>query len=223
MIGPVRPSNFGKYFEVISRPDANTNAYTALELAPHTDLSTREYMPGLQFLFCLINEASGGASILADGFAIAEQLKAESAEFYEVLSTLSIPFGTKDRNTDHRYRAPVLEHDLHGDLSTVRHTYWLRSPMSGDFDTITTFYAAYRRFQEITIDPANHLSFRLQPGELMAFDNRRILHGRAAFDPSSGRRLLRGCYNEREELESRLRILYRLEASDTGVKSVEQN
>jgi gamma-butyrobetaine dioxygenase len=53
------------------------------------------------------------------------------------------------------------------------------------------------------------MRFRLSPGELMAFDNRRVLHGRAGFDPDSGSRLLRGCYGEREELESRLRILYR--------------
>ena len=215
MIGPVRKSNFGSVFEVINRPDANTNAYTAIALAAHSDLSTREYMPGLQFLFCVINEATGGDSILADGFSIAEQLKHESAEFYELLSTISIPFGTKDKDSDYRHTAPVLEHDATGHLSTIRYTYWLRSPMSGDFDTITTYYAAFRRFQEIANDPLNQISFRLSPGDMMAFDNRRILHGRAAFDPASGVRLLRGCYSEREELESRLRILSRRERQRT--------
>ena len=153
----------------------------------------------------------GGNSILADGFSIAEQLKQESAEFYEVLSTVAIPFGTKDKNSDYRYTAPVLEHDCEGKLSALRYTYWLRSPMSGSFDTITTFYAAFRRLQEIANDPANQIDFRLNPGEMMAFDNRRILHGRAAFDPASGKRLLRGCYGEREDLESCLRILNRKE------------
>ena len=38
-----------------------------------------------------------------------------------------------------------------------------------------------------------------------------MLHGRTVFDPSSGRRWLRGCYSEREELESRLRMLARAE------------
>ena len=111
MIGPVRPSNFGKVFEVINRPDANSNAYTAIALAVHSDLSTREYIPGLQFLFCMINETTGGNSILADGFSVAEQLKQESTEFYEVLSSVPIPSGTKDKDSDYRYTAPVLEHD----------------------------------------------------------------------------------------------------------------
>ncbi len=211
IIGPIRPSNFGQVFEVINRPDANTNAYTEIALAAHSDLATREYVPGLQFLFCVSNDATGGDSILADGFSIARQLQQESAKFYEVLSTVKIPFGTKDKNNDHRFIAPVLEHDHSGELSTIRYTYWLRSPMNGDFDTITTFYAAFRRFQEIANDPSNQISFRLQPGQMMAFDNRRIFHGRAAFDPASGERYLRGCYGEREELESCLRILYRRE------------
>lgn len=42
----------------------------------------------------------------------------------------------------------------------------------------------------------------------MAFDNRRVLHARGAFD-QVGRRLLRGCYGERDELRSRLRMLAR--------------
>jgi gamma-butyrobetaine dioxygenase len=208
-IGAVRPSNFGSVFEVESLPSANSNAYTAIALGVHSDLATREYMPGLQFLFCLENSVTGGESLLVDGFAVARQLREESPEFFEVLSTLPVPFGTKDREYDHRFCAPILEHNTAGELTTVRHTYWLRTPMQGEFDTLKHFYAAYHRFQELTNDPANQLRFRLEPGQLMAMDNRRILHGRAAFDPQSGKRLLRGCYGEREELESRLRILYR--------------
>ena len=208
-IGPVRSSNFGSIFEVESLPSANSNAYTAIALGVHSDLATREYVPGLQFLFCLENSVTGGESLLVDGFAVARQLREESPEFFDVLSTLPVPFGTKDREYDHRFCAPILEHNTAGELTTIRHTYWLRSPMQGDFDTLKHFYNAYRRFQELTNDPANQLRFRLEPGQLMAMDNRRILHGRAAFDPQSGTRLLRGCYGEREELESRLRILYR--------------
>jgi len=208
-IGKIRPSNFGDIFEVVNLKEANTNANTALALAPHTDLSTREYVPGLQFLFCMENSAHGGNSILADGFSIAEQLKAESNEYYDVLSKTSIPFGTKDKNTDHRFIAPVLEHDYKGQLSTIRYTYWLRLPMNEELETTRTFYHALKRFQEIANDPENQLKFRLNPGQMMCFDNRRMLHGRTAFDPTSGNRRLRGCYGEREDLESCLRMIAR--------------
>ena len=41
----------------------------------------------------------------------------------------------------------------------------------------------------------------------MIFDNRRILHGRTAFEAQSGNRHLRGCYIDRDELRSRVRLL----------------
>jgi gamma-butyrobetaine dioxygenase len=44
---------------------------------------------------------------------------------------------------------------------------------------------------------------------MSAFDNHRILHGRTAFDDSGGRRHFQGCYVEREEVISRIRVLER--------------
>ena len=47
-IGCLRNSNFGEIWEVESRPDADSNAFTSVALAAHNDLCTREYVPGLQ-------------------------------------------------------------------------------------------------------------------------------------------------------------------------------
>ncbi|NDH87932.1 MAG: gamma-butyrobetaine,2-oxoglutarate dioxygenase, partial [Actinobacteria bacterium] len=41
----------------------------------------------------------------------------------------------------------------------------------------------------------------LRPGELVAFDNRRVLHGRRAFR-SSARRHLQGCYIDIDAIRS---------------------
>ena len=38
-----RDSNFGVVFDVITKPEANSNAYTTIELPGHVDLPTREY------------------------------------------------------------------------------------------------------------------------------------------------------------------------------------
>jgi len=40
--------------------------------------------------------------------------------------------------------------------------------------------------------------FRLQPGELMLFDNSRVLHGRTSYNPNEGLRHLQGCYIDRD-------------------------
>jgi gamma-butyrobetaine dioxygenase len=42
---------------------------------------------------------------------------------------------------------------------------------------------------------------------MVVFDNRRVLHGRTAFDPSSGHRLLSGFYVDRGEFDSCIRML----------------
>lgn len=60
-IGIVRETNFGVLWDVKVDDDPVSNANTALPLPLHTDLPTREYQPGLQFLHCLVNEAVGAA------------------------------------------------------------------------------------------------------------------------------------------------------------------
>ena len=42
-------------------------------------------------------------------------------------------------------------------------------------------------------------AFHLAPGDLVAFNNRRILHGRTGFDQSRISRHLEGCYVDIDE------------------------
>ena len=60
-----------------------------------------------------------------------------------------------------------------------------------------------------TRDPADTIEFKLEAGEMVVFDNRRILHGRKQFNPATGHRLLRGFYIDRGEIDSRIRKLAR--------------
>jgi len=59
---------------------------------------------------------------------------------------------------------------------------------------------------------AYQLEFTLKPGQMVAFDNRRVLHGRREFDPNSGAHHLQGTYLDRDMLASRLRVLARTTA-----------
>jgi hypothetical protein len=62
--------------------------------------------------------------------------------------------------------------------------------MAGIFDmpadVMEDYYRAYRAFMALTRDAAFHLRLKLRAGEMVVFDNRRVLHGRDAFDPSTG-------------------------------------
>lgn len=77
-------------------------------------------------------------------------------------------------------------------------------------DVVGPMYAALERFWRRLRDPKYRLNLRLEPGDLIAYDNNRVLHGRAPFDPASGERHLQGCYLSQDDVDSRLRLLDRL-------------
>ena len=207
-IGPLRDTNFGRIWDVRSEDDPISNANTSLPLPPHVDLPTREYQPGLQFLHCLVNDATGGESVVVDGIRVAGLLRAESAEHYRIMTTVPWNWANRSRTTDHRWASPLVVLDDDGSVRELRVGNWLRAPLHVPFAQTESAYAAYRHLSEIAMRESLQLRFRLVPGDVIVFDNRRLLHGRTAF-VASGRRHLRGCYSEREELSSRLRVLER--------------
>ena len=193
-------------FDVRDRADATSNAYTNMALPLHADLCTREYMPGLQFLHCISNSVNGGDSELADGFAIAHRLRLDYPDDYQTLIDLPLTFYNKAKDTDYRYTKPFIGLDRDGNLDEIRFSPWLRAPLNAPIEDVERSYAALRRVFKLAEDRSQYLTVRLRPGDLLAFDNRRVLHGRTGYDLDSGERWLRGCYVEREELHSRLRI-----------------
>ncbi len=215
-IGIVRETNFGVLWDVWSEADPVTNANTALPLPPHVDLPTREYQPGIQLLHCVENEASGGESILVDGLQVANELRARHPEHFQTLTTVPWNWANRSKVTDYRFTSPIIVTDHAGEVVELRVGNWLRSPLvDAPFDQVEAAYAAYRVFFAMTYEPEFAVTFRLEPGDLMAFDNRRILHARGAFTDSPGehrRRHLRGCYTERDELHSRIRMLERAQS-----------
>lgn len=208
-IGIVRETNFGVLWDVKSEPNPISNANTALPLPPHTDLPTREYQPGLQFLHCILNETEGGANILVDGFRIAELIRDEHPADYEILTTVPFEWANRSKVTDYHWASPLIVTNADGTLKEVRVGNWLRAALDVPFDMVETAYRAYRRLFELTYRDDLQLRFRLEPGEVMAFDNRRAMHARGEFTDMNGRRFLRGCYSERDELYSRMRMIER--------------
>lgn len=70
-------------------------------------------------------------------------------------------------------------------------------------------YRACRRLIAMTHEARFRLIRRLAPGQMGGFDNRRTPHARNAFDPATGARHFQGCYIDRDELLSRIRVLQR--------------
>ena len=206
-IGFLRRTNFGTTFEVINKPDPNNLAYTSVALPLHTDLPNQEVPPGYQFLHCLANEATDGASLFADGFVMAEDLRAEDPEAFRLLCDVSIPFRFYDGDAHIRVHKPVITLDDGDAVIEIRYNAHLAGIFDMDSEIMPGYYRAYRSYMAKTRDPQYSLKLKLKAGEMVVFDNRRILHGRGSFDPSISFRHLHGCYVDRGEFTSRLRLL----------------
>ncbi|WP_298815724.1 TauD/TfdA family dioxygenase [uncultured Roseibium sp.] len=208
-IGFLRQTNFGTTFEVMSKPNPNNLAYTSHALPLHTDLANQELPPGFQFLHCLANEADGGGSTFCDGFAIASDLLENDPETFKLLADTPVPFRFHDADFDIRRHQTVIDLDPFGRLQELHFNAHLAGIFDLPADIMETYYRAYRTIMQMTRSDDYVITTRLNGGEMVIFDNRRVLHGRAAFDPNTGFRHLRGCYVDRGEFDSRIRVLSR--------------
>lgn len=210
--GFIRETNYGRVFDVRVIPDPNHLAYTAAALEPHTDNPYRDPAPTLQLLHCLKGAADGGATFFLDGFALAEDLRASDPKAFALLSHEAVPFGFTDAD-GRRYetRAPILRLGPDGEVVGLRFNHRAMGRVEMEGARAAAWYGAYLRFAEAAAAAERHLSLPMKPGDLVLFDNERILHGRDAFAVTS-ERWLRGCYADRDGL---LASLARLRGATT--------
>ena len=208
-IADLRVTNYELVYDVQSKPDPNSIAYTAVELKPHTDLSNRHSSGVIQLLYCIESTATGGDSILVDGFSAAHEFRRRDPEGFSLLTSTPLPFRFQDQTTDIQCNEPIISLDLDGNIFQIRYNHALLGPLDVASELVEPIYAAYRTFTLIIRDPAYQVNLRLGPGDMMSYNNLRILHGRGSFDPQSGRRHLQGCYVDIEDFQSRLKVLER--------------
>ena len=207
LIGHVRPTFFGEFFDVKTHINPTNLAYTAKALEMHTDTPAEDMAPGVQFLHCRANSVEGGDSLFLDGAAVAGDLRVESPEDFKLLSETLIPYYCEHDDYDMRARQRVIELDDHGEVSGVT----ISQHMADVFDLpqkfLDAYYPAFCRFGRRLQSQKYPMRFRLSAGECIVFDNHRIVHGRASYTAESGDRHLRGCYTDRGELRSTYRAL----------------
>ena len=207
LLGYVRPTFFDQTFEVHVHSDPTNLAFTEKALELHTDLPAEELAPGIQYLHCLENSATGGDSLFLDGAAVAEDFRLSNAEDFTLLSQVEIPFNCEHDNFDMRARQKVIELDQHGNVSGLTISGHLRDVFDHPQSELDAYYPALWRFGQLLNDDKYLMRFRLNAGECIVFDNHRIVHGRDSFIANSGDRHLRGCYTDTGELRSTYRAL----------------
>ena len=208
-ISHTRETFFNTPFEVINIPKPNNSAYTAHALRNHMDLPWFELPPGYQFLHCLINASKGGDSSAIDGFAVADYLRKNEKEIFETLVSVPLKFRDKDYTQDsyRSFHAPAISLTKDQDFHDIRFSVATMDALDCHPDVMDKVYKAHHRFGNLLHDDKFQITFRVDPGDIFSFNNRRVLHGRTAFDPSSGHRHLQGYYMDRDEIIGRLNFL----------------
>lgn len=205
----VRTTNYGRWFDVRAVVDPTNLAYTTLGLPAHTDNPYRDPVPTLQLLHCLQSSAAGGDNVLVDGFRVAAEVRRALPAGFALLASRPVEFTYADDDTELRTSAPLVELDPTGEVCAVRCNSRSMAPPHMAADELVEWYDAFSLWCRLLDDPHLQVRIHLEPGDLFIVDNRRVLHGRTAYDASGGTRHLQGCYADIDGLRSTIAVLRR--------------
>jgi trimethyllysine dioxygenase len=213
-IGYVRQTIFGGLWEFTANLSFKDTAYTSAAIGPHTDGTYSNDPPGFQLFHCLTFDGSGGESTLVDGFKVAERIRTTDPQAFEALSTIKVPAQYLGDGVHLRAEHPVIGLDRDGKLAQIAYNNYDRAPFRLPTPRMRVFYRALKLFDELSNDGAFEITMRLLPGTALLFDNWRTLHGRRAYQ---GSRWLCGAYLNKEDFDSKLRVLRAAQARERGV------
>lgn len=158
-------------------------------------------------------------------------------EAVEMLKLNSLPYCYTKNGNDRNRAHPVIEH-FSPAAPLVQHVNWsppFQAPFplkkyiiegprekaayakgkkgNPDLRGLDVWLGAMRTFRDTIEAPQNMWQYKMEPGDCVLFDNRRILHGRTQFEPSEGgQRHLRGAYLD-EPTYDRVREQHQVRAS----------
>uniref|UniRef100_A0A8C6Z9T4 Gamma-butyrobetaine hydroxylase 1 n=1 Tax=Nothoprocta perdicaria TaxID=30464 RepID=A0A8C6Z9T4_NOTPE len=211
-LGFLRLTFYGPTWLVQDKADANNVAYTSGRLPLHTDYPALQHPPGVQLLHCIEQAAAGGESELVDGLHVARRLRERSPDAFRLLAATAVDYA--DTGTDYcdfavHCKQRIIDVDARGEPVRINYNNATRaSVLDVAPEHVRPFYAALRAFDELLRHPEHVVTFKLEPGDVLTFDNWRLLHGRRGYEPGrAGGRCLEGAYADWDVVLSRLRLL----------------
>ena len=136
---------------------------------------------------------------------MAQILKEKNPKAFKDLTEIPVRFLNKAETSDYQFVGHVIGLNPKGEVQEIRLSPWLRGPVCGDQEQEESFYLALRTFMELAKNSSFQEKVKLVPGDILGFDNTRILHGRREVG-GRGKRWLRGCYMDGDEIDSTLRM-----------------
>ena len=205
LIGYVRETHYGRIFEIVSTRDPAVIANAPVPLRPHTDENFREPPPGIMIFHSIrASEDGGGASVMTDGFRLAEDFRTLHPEAFDLLTRVPIPHRRFIEGVGLRAEAPAIRLNYFGEITEFRLNERTMGPLDLPSELIEPVYDALSKMFELSYDPKYHVHHLLRDGEALVFDNARVLHARTGFN---GDRHVRLTHVGSDEVYSRWRQL----------------
>mmetsp|Transcript_13109 Transcript_13109/g.19795 ORF Transcript_13109/g.19795 Transcript_13109/m.19795 type:complete len:196 (-) Transcript_13109:1228-1815(-) len=170
----------------------------------HTDLRYFRSPPGLQLLHCqrFDQEIQGGETGFIDGFQVAERFRQVHPQQFNVLTKYKHTFQKIDQFRHFYYRRPLIDLNSYDQITGVHFSPQFEGPLvlnEQDEITVEQYYAAYALFAQF-IRQEKAAFKRFVEGDLVIFNNLRVLHSRKSFVQTENTlRHLQGTYIDIEE------------------------
>ncbi len=218
-IGPVMHTNYGTTWSFESEVPPDGGPMSQVEsrdaLRMHADLPYRANPPGIQLNLGVTPASKGGASTFVDAYAMAERLRITHPRAWELLTTVPFTYPYRRPGIDLSGGGPMIGLDHAGRYGVMRRAPDLVGSPRVSADDVPDLYRALSLWQDLVDSPDNQLRVKLDTGDLVIFDNHRMLHGRTAFQLQPGeRRWLMGCYVDMDEFHARRSVLAVRDSAD---------
>ncbi|XP_068801410.1 gamma-butyrobetaine dioxygenase [Struthio camelus] len=211
-IGFLRLTFYGPTWQVQDKTDANNVAYTSGKLSFHTDYPVLQHPPGVQFLHCIKQTAAGGESEVVDGFHVANKLKKQNPQAFQILSSIAVDY--TDVGVDYcdfamQSKQRIIDVDHRGQAVRINYNNATRDTVFDiPAEKVRPFYAALKEFDDLLNSTEHKFTYKMKPGDVVTFDNWRLLHGRRSYQSGAEvTRHLEGAYADWDVVMSRLRLL----------------
>ncbi|MEM7464055.1 MAG: TauD/TfdA family dioxygenase [Pseudomonadota bacterium] len=150
------------------------------DLGLHTDGSFEDDPPVFMMIYCETPAEDGGDSTLASGDVLYTHLHQNNPEYLDALCKPAAFKISRDDRTASRSVFLAI-----GD----RYRLAYRSGSDVRLEVDPGAAEAFEYVRNWLLDPENYFVFKLRPGEILIFDNTRMLHGRTGFSPDAHRSL----------------------------------
>jgi predicted HD phosphohydrolase len=144
-----------------------------------------------------------------DGFRVAEDLRKLNPQAFRLLSNVQLEHFFSSADESYSHRGSTIQLDDQGRVRSFRYNQANRRPLDVPSELMLPMYEALKEFTNMIRSPEYLLKFRLKEGDMLVFNNHRLLHGRTSYDPQVIGRHLNGCYLDLEQFESKCSIMHR--------------